>query len=155
MIRPVKYPRPVDPKAFSDRLKKVMLARDLTQAQVAEIVGISQPSVFRWLNGTLPSPSMARLAAEKLGVGIEWLLYGEAPIYKPSSYESNVQETPPQTTIVIPARGNDDPEEIIKSIRHTLTEFEKATPYMRWLLAWTLEGFAGKLKEIYREEGKT
>lgn len=50
-----------------------------TQAAVARLIGIKQPSVHEWAYGGLPTVERCRELAGKLGVCVEWLYSGEGP----------------------------------------------------------------------------
>jgi transcriptional regulator with XRE-family HTH domain len=49
----------------------------LTQSAVAEIAGVTQASVSRWLKGTIPDEPYAVVLADKLAIPFEWLMFGE------------------------------------------------------------------------------
>ncbi len=60
---------------FKDRLKEIRKQRNLTQAQLAEIVGVSATSVYLWERGTVkPGYGTLVLISEKLEVDIKQLL---------------------------------------------------------------------------------
>lgn len=50
----------------AQRLRDLLRERELTQEDVAELTGVSQPAVSRWLKGAKPEYS-ARRAIERLG----------------------------------------------------------------------------------------
>jgi len=60
---------------FQQRLKMLMKANDYTQKELAEIVGASQQSVSRWVNGPT-EPDIATLikCASIFGVSVDYLL---------------------------------------------------------------------------------
>jgi transcriptional regulator with XRE-family HTH domain len=61
---------------FASRLNQTLARKGMTQASLAEAVGVSQASVSRWLGGTLPHPKKQMAICEALGVQHEWLVFG-------------------------------------------------------------------------------
>lgn len=60
---------------FKERLKQIRKERNLTQAQLAEIVGVSATSVYLWERGTVkPGYGTLVLISEKLDIDIKDLL---------------------------------------------------------------------------------
>lgn len=50
--------------SFADALRGYMTANDLTQQQAADLIGVGQSVVARWLSGAEPEyPSLAKIAA--------------------------------------------------------------------------------------------
>jgi hypothetical protein len=97
-------------EGFATRLRRAFrafedhLGRDVTQSELGELVGqalgeepITQQSVGRWFNGTLPEHVRMVALADVLGVDPGWLSYGTGegggPIAMPGS---------PRTTAPIP-----------------------------------------------------
>lgn len=67
-------------KTFSERLTTAMAAAGLSQAQLADMVGVSQPAVQKMAAGkTNGSRKMVELA-RALGVQAEWLSNGSGPM---------------------------------------------------------------------------
>lgn len=67
-------------KTFSERLTAAMAAAGLSQAQLADMVGVSQPAVQKMAAGkTNGSRKMVELA-RALGVQAEWLSNGSGPM---------------------------------------------------------------------------
>jgi putative transcriptional regulator len=61
----------------NQRLKEARAARDLTQTELAERLGVPQPSVARWeTGGTLPSLKLALAVARELETSVE-AIWGE------------------------------------------------------------------------------
>jgi DNA-binding XRE family transcriptional regulator len=54
------------------------LGAKVTQAQVAALIGVSQPSVYEWRTGAPKIKNGTRIA-QKLGVCTEWLYSGNGP----------------------------------------------------------------------------
>jgi transcriptional regulator with XRE-family HTH domain len=57
------------------KLKKYLEAAEMTQAEFATAVGVSQPTVSDWVNGEM-SPSLGNLVAlsEITGIGLDELV---------------------------------------------------------------------------------
>lgn len=63
---------------FALRLQAVLRARDLKQTTAAELLGVSQAAISRWLNGKAhPVGSGVRYVPATLGVEQAWLMNGE------------------------------------------------------------------------------
>lgn len=65
---------------FSDRLTLAMKERGLTQASLAEAVGMAQPSVWKLTSGKASSTRKVVQIANALGVRPEWLADGSEPM---------------------------------------------------------------------------
>lgn len=65
---------------FGDRLKALLKQKQLTQAQVANAVGTSVPSVNRWTKGGEVEYENLRSLADFLEVNWVWLRYGDEAI---------------------------------------------------------------------------
>lgn len=65
-------------KTFWERLSEAMreAGKDPTQAGVADLLQIKQPSAYKYCHGGYPSLANAIVLAEKLRVCVEWLLTG-------------------------------------------------------------------------------
>ena len=60
-----------------DRLREYMTNRGLTQAELAALLGVSQPTVSDWLNGNaLPSTKKLLKISKKIGLSVDELLKG-------------------------------------------------------------------------------
>ncbi len=67
----------IDKPAVGKRLQKIMQQAQVTQKDLAELLGISQPAVSQYLQGRIP-PGDVLLKIARLGnTTIEWLLTGE------------------------------------------------------------------------------
>lgn len=62
---------------FSDRIKKAMADAGLTQAELATMVGVSQPAIWRLASGKTNSSRKLVEIAQVLGVSPEWLSTGK------------------------------------------------------------------------------
>ncbi|MDU1195659.1 XRE family transcriptional regulator [Kluyvera ascorbata] len=62
---------------FSDRIKKAMADAGLTQAELATMVGVSQPAIWRLASGKTSSSRKLVEIAQVLGVSPEWLSTGK------------------------------------------------------------------------------
>lgn len=71
--------------AFADRIKFIMEQRELSQSSLAELIGVSQPTVWGWLNGSVPQKRTIELMCEKLDLSTVWLQKG---VGQPSPYRS-------------------------------------------------------------------
>ena len=68
-------------ETIGQRIKESAKLRSKSQAEIAEAVGVSQPSVNEWANGgTKPSIESFRLLSNFLEVDILWLMYGNGKL---------------------------------------------------------------------------
>ena len=70
--------------AFAKRLRDAIKEsdlRDCTQTEQAKQLGLTKGLFSQWLNGRTANPqyALARKAAQRLGVDVEWLLNNEGP----------------------------------------------------------------------------
>lgn len=64
-------------QGFADRLKQLRKQRDLSQAQLAEAVGVHQNHIGRYERGeSQPSADALRRLADALGVSTDYLIEG-------------------------------------------------------------------------------
>ncbi len=64
---------------FGDRLRDIRKQRGLTQAELAEISGVSQQLISKLERTRAKTSSAASKLAKALGVDVKWLLFGEYP----------------------------------------------------------------------------
>ncbi|EIJ72160.1 XRE family transcriptional regulator [Pasteurella bettyae] len=62
---------------LAERLKFLLNEKGLTQEEFANLIGITQPSVFKILNGQTKNPTKIYEIATALGVNIDWLKTGK------------------------------------------------------------------------------
>lgn len=62
-----------------ERLKQYLSQSDITQSRFAEMLGVKQPTVWGWLNGSLPSAEMLKAISLKTGLSIDELLDHRTP----------------------------------------------------------------------------
>ena len=64
---------------FADTLKELRVARGLSQAELAKLMYVTQPTIARWEKGSrLPDATMISRLAEHLGVDVNTLLHATA-----------------------------------------------------------------------------
>lgn len=63
-------------KTMRERIKQARLAKNMTQAELAELVGVSPQSVQQWETSTEPRKNRVIKIAEILEVDTNWLLFG-------------------------------------------------------------------------------
>lgn len=60
---------------FSQRIKEMRLARNMSQVELARLLGVTKQSVSNWENGNIqPSIDMLEKLARALSVSSDWLL---------------------------------------------------------------------------------
>jgi transcriptional regulator with XRE-family HTH domain len=64
-------------KSISDRIRKVMEQLNMTQNDLAETLGISQPAVSLYLQGRIPPADILYKIAQIGYTSIEWMLTGQ------------------------------------------------------------------------------
>lgn len=84
-------------------LKSYFKNEGLSQAKLAEILGISQPAVGALLNGKTPfGKKTATTWAEKFGLNASWLLIGEGEMLKTAPLKSDAHEKPIDEFVYVP-----------------------------------------------------
>lgn len=77
---------------FAERLNTLMRYYDLRQSDIAEDIGISKARVCSYLkNKYEPKTSVIYALSQKYNVAEEWLLGYDAPMFKPTSDFSDLQ----------------------------------------------------------------
>lgn len=105
------------------RIKRARKAARLTQAKLAEHIGVSQPQVPKWESDeTIPSLTHLMRLAETLNASVAWLLYGDGQLRQ---HESSVNIPPLRVAgALIPmvslhdatARNFDSPQALVNSV---------------------------------------
>jgi DNA-binding XRE family transcriptional regulator len=97
-----------DKLTFAQRLFQAKSAYEgrvgerITQKQLGEMVGVSQPTVADWENGVrTPSIEQVELLSEALGVSPGWLAFGEGVMH--SGHQPPVQTMPPGRKVKVEA----------------------------------------------------
>lgn len=64
--------------SIGTRIRQARLAANLSQARLAELLGVTRSACTQWeaVNGTAPRRQRLEQIAELLGVGYEWLATG-------------------------------------------------------------------------------
>lgn len=82
-----------DMKSLADRLKEAMINAGITQAQLAQLVDVSQPAINRLVTGKTTSSRKITEIARVLSVSPGWLVDGvggmqqeREPVYHPDTY---------------------------------------------------------------------
>ena len=58
-----------------EKLRAYMVKHEISQAQLAELIGVKQPSVWEWLNGeSMPRSDNLRKISEVTGLSVDELL---------------------------------------------------------------------------------
>ncbi|MDC9598880.1 XRE family transcriptional regulator [Xenorhabdus anantnagensis] len=88
-------------KTMHERIKQARLAKKLTQAELAEKLGVTPQSVQQWESSTEPRKSRLVTLASVLDADVNWLLFGEIP-------KKDVSQIPPKNewTTIAPWDGN-------------------------------------------------
>ena len=64
--------------AFYHRLEPFLTEKKMSQKELADIAGVTPPSVFEWKNqGTMPMADTAIKIADYFNVSVKWLITGE------------------------------------------------------------------------------
>ena len=86
---------------LSERLTSLMNEKGISQAELARLIGIKQPSVFKILNGETRNPKKILEIATALGVNAHWLKTGEGERDADVVRVVNLQEPIGENTIRI------------------------------------------------------
>ncbi len=60
----------------AQRIRKIMKQKELTQKDLSEILGISQPAISLYLQGRMPPADILYQIAQLGGTSVEWILTG-------------------------------------------------------------------------------
>ncbi len=84
-----------------ERIKQARLAKKITQAELADMLGVTPQSVQQWESSTEPRKSRLTALASILDVDVNWLLFGETP-------KKDVNQIPPENewTTIAPWDSN-------------------------------------------------
>jgi transcriptional regulator with XRE-family HTH domain len=67
-------------KGFGSRLHQFLDEMKVSQRQVSKWAGVTEASVSRWLDGSIPYPENLKSLAKESGVSFEWLAYGQGSL---------------------------------------------------------------------------
>lgn len=62
---------------FYDRMHEMLVARQMTDADLSRQIGISPPSIVGWKKGAFPRADLACKVAKILNTSVEYLVTGE------------------------------------------------------------------------------
>lgn len=77
---------------ISKRLRELMDFRKLTEQQIADVAGVSQASVHKWLNGGGAKGTSTQKIASFYKVNHEWLV-GVSDIRTTKDYQSHINDS--------------------------------------------------------------
>ncbi len=66
----------IDDQKVALRLQRLMKALNMTQQQMAEAIGITQPAISKYLQGRIPPADVLFRIAQLSQVSMEWILSG-------------------------------------------------------------------------------
>jgi transcriptional regulator with XRE-family HTH domain len=93
--------------AFSERLLKIIAERASGKPTVfAKMAGISQGSIFNYVEGRIPSPENLTRICETFGVNMNWLLTGKGDPYMLEERDAPASE--PRYEYNLPEMGADE-----------------------------------------------
>ncbi len=91
---------------FQDRLQQVLIARDVSQAELARRLDVVPSAVNHWLSGRRePASQTLSAAAAVLEVRVAWLAFGDGPMVGNSPAPPPTPPTPKRRTVPPPARS--------------------------------------------------
>tara|TARA_R110000787_G_scaffold240243_1_gene346482 strand:- start:9998 stop:10651 length:654 start_codon:yes stop_codon:yes gene_type:complete len=97
---------------LADRIKAILEAKDMSEAQLSRHVGVSQQAINSVTNGNTKRPRYIGEIAKALDTSVDWLMYGTGSAPEVASKPAaNVVMPPPKTDFVpgpqdLPIRGN-------------------------------------------------
>ena len=68
----------IDQSKVSERIDEIMQKLSLNQKQLADLLGITQPAVSKYLSNRIPPAHILFKIAQISGRGMEWFLTGES-----------------------------------------------------------------------------
>uniref|UniRef100_UPI0036DF004B S24 family peptidase n=1 Tax=Photorhabdus sp. RM322S TaxID=3342825 RepID=UPI0036DF004B len=77
-------------KTMHERIKQARLAKKLTQAELADMLGVTPQSVQQWESSTEPRKSRLTALASILDADVNWLFFGEA-------LKKDIGQVPPES----------------------------------------------------------
>lgn len=92
----------VSKKKIAQRIQKIMREIGVTQQELADLLGISQPAISIYLKGRMPPPDVLLQIARLGETTVEWLLTGEKEsVENPFSLKEKRPVYGNQTTLLI------------------------------------------------------
>lgn len=120
-------PEPKDHRpAYVARLRALMEEAGETQYQLAQIAGVSQPAVARWMGGSVPFRQKLHAICSHYGVRPEWLVEGTGPKKAPES-KSTLEGFPKDLRSDLAALGeaaqrSKDVRQVVAHLAHVFRE---------------------------------
>lgn len=146
--------RPHETRVLTSVIRNVIMARGLTQAAVAKLCGVSQPSVAAWVSG---AKALEETALDTLAAGLklsEQDVIREGLLYEPPPEMDQAALRARYLAVTHPALGKAVPSRIAEALdtnRSTLSRFggggSISTALAKKLLAW-LDEHAPVAKEV-------
>ncbi|WP_329909990.1 helix-turn-helix transcriptional regulator [Serratia quinivorans] len=84
---------------YASRLNQAMEAAGMTQAALAEMVGLAQASIWKLTSGASKGSRKTVEIARALGVSPEWLSFGSGPMFLSDSPHTTARTEPPITRL--------------------------------------------------------
>ena len=79
--------------SLGERIIELRKEQDMSQGQLADLIGVSRQAVSKWENDTASPDTMKLIRlADVLGTEIEYLATGKKPVYLPAPVVVNVSE---------------------------------------------------------------
>ena len=79
--------------SLGERIIELRKEQDMSQGQLANLIGVSRQAVSKWENDTASPDTMKLIRlADVLGTEIEYLATGKKPVYLPAPVVVNVSE---------------------------------------------------------------
>jgi len=104
--------------SFFQRLEPYLAEKKLSQKDLADIAGVTPPSVFEWKNeGTMPRADTAIKIADYLHVSVKWLITGEE--------DDDISNEEKELIFLFKQLDQNDKEEIVEVIRLKLKKRQK------------------------------
>ena len=67
----------INKKQIGKRIRQIMGQLDVTQQELADLLGVSQPAISIYLKGRMPPPDVLLQIARLGGTTVEWILTGD------------------------------------------------------------------------------
>lgn len=71
---------------FANWLREEMHSRNINQPQLAEALGVTQPTISRWLNGKLPDPEQSTRLCEYFDINLSFLYQLMGRLERPEGF---------------------------------------------------------------------
>ena len=143
----------VDRKQIGQRIKSSLDKSKITQRQLSKTLGISEPSVTAYMQGSsMPSTEAFAAISEICNVSIDWLIKGEVP-----NLPELLDEKHDEQRLAYHANGLETPEGYVRVPRYevaasagggALVESEQIVDYLMFQTNWVKSTLGARVDQL-------